>query len=163
MNTGQMLLSVGAIMLLSFLILRVNTTQLHTEEEMGNSKFGLVAISIGTSVIEEANKKAFDENTYNAFCGSPSQLSNTLGPDKLEVDPNFNDFDDYNNLNRDISIPNDTNSVHVHCVVNYINPSQPDSAIATKTFNKKITVYISSKYMVDTIKLSSVFCYWKKI
>ena len=158
-----MLLSVGAILLLSFLILRVNSTQLHTEEEMVNSKFGLVAISIGTSVIEEANKKAFDENTFNAFCSSPNMLSNTMGPEKLEVDPNFNDFDDYNNLDRDISIPNDTNSVHIHCAVSYINPSQPDIDITTKTFNKKITVYVSSKYMADTIKISSIFCYWKKI
>ncbi len=165
MNTGQMLLSIGAIFLLSFLILRVNTTQLRTEEDMGNTKFGIMAISVATSVIEAASNKAYDENSYNNFVSSLTQLTDPtkLGPDKAEVYPNFNDFDDYNGLDQDISIPGDINSLHVNCTVVYVTPIQPDIKSSIKTFNKKIEVAVSSKYMQDTIKLSSIFSYWKKL
>ena len=63
MNTGQSLLSIGALLLLSVTVLRVNNNILTTDTVIQDSKFGILATSLATSVIEKANKKAFDANT----------------------------------------------------------------------------------------------------
>ena len=54
MNTGQMMLSIGALILLSTVVLRVNTSFLTTKQVMNESKFGVLAVSLAQSVIEEA-------------------------------------------------------------------------------------------------------------
>ena len=46
MNTGQMLLTLGALVILSLLTLRVNSSQLSTQDTMQNSKFGILAVSV---------------------------------------------------------------------------------------------------------------------
>ncbi|MCH7516480.1 MAG: hypothetical protein IIB08_05075, partial [Bacteroidetes bacterium] len=60
MNTGQSLLSIGALLILSLTILRVNNSILTTDSIMQDSKLGILSISLATSLIEEASKKAFD-------------------------------------------------------------------------------------------------------
>ncbi len=63
MNTGQTLFSIGALLILSLTILKMNNFILANDTVMQNSKFGILAISLATSLIEEASKKAFDANT----------------------------------------------------------------------------------------------------
>ena len=61
MNTGQSMLTIAAMMLLTFLILRFNSIQLTSAEAAYNAKFGIVAISLANSLIEEAKDKVYDE------------------------------------------------------------------------------------------------------
>ena len=56
-----MLITLAAMMLLSLIILRVSNTFLHTEDSLLDSKFGVLGISLATSMMEEATGKAFDE------------------------------------------------------------------------------------------------------
>ena len=62
MNTGQMMITIAAMMLLTVVILRVNTNFFNTSNLMYETKFGVMAVSLGTSIIEEASSKAFDAN-----------------------------------------------------------------------------------------------------
>ena len=64
MNTGQMLLTVGALILLSTMIMRFNRSVLTSDEVMYNSKYNVLASSLCVSFIEEARGKAFDQNTH---------------------------------------------------------------------------------------------------
>ena len=57
MNTGQMMITLGAVLLLSTIVLRVNSSQLSTQDSMQNTKFGILAISLATSVIDKQVKK----------------------------------------------------------------------------------------------------------
>ena len=41
MNTGQMFLTAGAMMLIAILVLRIGSTQLTAQDAMENSKFGI--------------------------------------------------------------------------------------------------------------------------
>lgn len=158
MNTGQMLITVGALTLLAVVILRVNTNFLNTNEVLMENKFGVLAVSIGTSVLEEAKGKAFDQNTDSAAVTSLSQLS-SLGPESGETDPLFNDFDDYNGLVRvDSTMP--SAPFRIECDVVYVNSNNPDGISASKTWHKKLTVTVTSDFMVDTIRLSSIYSYW---
>ncbi len=171
MNTGQTMLAVGAMILLSILILRVNNTFLTTSSTFMDSKFEIMATSIATSEIEEISKLAFDKSTILDSTIVPATsladltTPGNLGPDTGE-DPNdaktFNDIDDYNgytvNINADSTMP--SANFKVRCVVSYVNPSTPNVVSSTATWNKKITVYVSSVSMPDTIRLSTIYSYW---
>lgn len=161
MNTGQMLLTIGAMILLSTLILRVNNNFAGNTNTVYNSKFAILAASVGSSVIEEAMGKAFDENTVNAPASSTADftLPNKLGPESGETYPNFNDFDDYNGYTKiDSTMPSAI--FKVECVVTYVNPSTPNIDSNSSTWTKKISVTITSNSMADTVRLSSLFSYW---
>ncbi len=162
MGTGQMMLTIAALMLLSVILLRINNVFLNTNTTLYETKFNVTAVSLGTSIIEEASSKAFDQNTEVNPVIDLSSLSSTLGKETGEVYPNFNDVDDFNNYTR--STANDTTfkSAIFNCVckVNYVNTATPEVATSSRTWNKRIRVTVSSPSMKDTIKLSSIISYW---
>ena len=161
MNTGQSLITIAAMMLLSVLVLRINSTILNTDQVVQDSKFGLLATSMATSMIEEATNKAFDANTDSQNVTSLSQLTppSKLGPDSGEVYPNFDDVDDYNGYSRiDSSMPSAV--FKLSCSVAYVSSASPNTVSTTATWNKKITVTISSISMQDTVTMSTIFSYW---
>jgi MSHA pilin protein MshD len=158
MNTGQMLITIGALMLLSLVILRVNNNFLSTNTVLMENKFGILAVSLGTSVLEEAKGKAFDHNTDTTAVTSLNQLS-SIRPESGETDPLFNDFDDFDGLVRiDTTLP--SAPFKIQCDVDYINPNNPDVASASKTWHKKLTVTVTSDFMQDTVTLSSIYSYF---
>ena len=158
MNTGQMLITTAALMLLSLVVLRVNNGFLSTNTVMMESKFGVLAVSLATSMIEEANGKAFDHNTDSNSVSSTSQLS-SIGPESGEVYPNFNDFDDFDNLVKiDSTLPSAV--FKISCDVNYGTGSNPEVSSGSKTWHKKITVFVTSESMTDTVKMSTIYSYF---
>jgi hypothetical protein len=175
MNTGQSLFSIGALLMLSLTVLRVNNTILSSDVVMRDSKLGILAVSLGTSLIEEANKKAFDAVTADDGITDVSLLTSPsgLGPAFGELPADFNDFDDYNKyvkldtiftmINIGSTTIIDTNRYVIFkdsCAVCYVEPTNIDGKIMAKTWHKKMTVFISSPSMIDTIKISKVFSYW---
>lgn len=171
MNTGQSLFAIGALLLLSLTILRVNNNILLTDTIMYDSKFGLIANSIATSMIESATEKYFDANTKEGPC-LQSALTYPLNKESGETDPsNFDDFDDFNNYTQTDSAS--TAKFYSRCVVLYINPSPEDlgslnKSVSTRQWHKKLTVYVTWRMNnqdvgidpPDTIKQSTVYSYW---
>jgi len=167
MNTGQSFLSLGGILLVSLIVLQVNTGFVNTSSNLLDNKLNILAISLGSSIIEEASGKAFDANTISDAVSSTNDLTspNSLGHNSTESYPNFNDFDDYDGLDiTNTSMP--SAEFNIKCDVSYVNPNDPDHVSSTATWNKKITVYVTSKSLIneygiqDTVVLSSVFSYW---
>ncbi len=175
MNTGQSLFSIGALLLLSLTVLRVNNTILSSDVVLRDSKLGILAVSMATSLIEEANRKAFDLATIDDGITDPDLLTSpySLGPASGEYYPDFNDYDDYNGLVKldtiytvynigNTTIVDTTKKVIFKdsCVVCYVDSVNIDGKIMQKTWHKKITVFVSSPSMLDTIKISKIFSYW---
>ncbi len=167
MNTGQLLLTMGGMFLLALVVLRVNNNFLRTSDIMYNTKYGVLAVSLATSVIEEANGKKFDANTDTSAVEDESYLTSPsgLGPKYGEVYPNFNDFDDFNNYTKtDSTLPSAV--FNIKCRVVYMEPSGNKLIEVNKrTWYKKLEVMVTSKAMKstgqqDTVKLSSVYSYW---
>ncbi len=155
MNLGQSLFAIGALILLSLNIMSVNTRILRTDEVALNSKIGVLATSIGTSIIEDASKLPFDENTRDDAVSNLSLLTSPLGREK---DGEINDFDDYNNYTKIDTVF--TIPFKAVCKVNYIIPTNLNGFTNTKTWHKKLTIKISTPFSQDTIQLSSVYSYW---
>lgn len=156
-----MLLTMGAMILLSTLILRVNNNFAVNTSTVYDSKFDILGTSIGASVIEEAMGKAFDEASSDTSASSLNDFTapNKLGPETGEVYPNFNDFDDYNGYTKiDSTMPSAV--FKIACTVNYVDPSTPDVISNSITWTKRISVTVTSISMKDTVRLSSLFSYW---
>lgn len=161
MNTGQTLLATGALALLSLIILRVNSGFLSTNNTLQDTKFGLLGVSLATSVIEEACGLAFDElSKDDALTGTDElTISSALGPEVGESYADFDDFDDFDGFAKvDSTMP--SAMFNISAEVDYITPGNPDISSGSRTWHKKITVIVTSKSMTDTIKMSSIYSYW---
>jgi len=166
MTNIQMILALGAMILLTILITNVNKNSLNVEDVMYDSNFGITATSIASSVIEDASKKRFDSiyfidstRVYNASDFTPA---GALGIDSGEdiTDPKtFNDFDDYDRYTTvDSTMPSAV--FNVSCRVHYVNDTALDDTVSNQTFHKKITVKVWSRSMSDTMVMSSIYSYW---
>jgi hypothetical protein len=166
MNTGQMLLTVGALVLLGTTVLTVNRSFTQQGIVLEQTEIGVYAVSLATSVVEEASGMAFDEVTVDNSVTMPSSLTNPnrLGPESGETtspasSANFNDFDDYNGLVAGTNIAG-VDSFTVKCNVYYVDPSAPDTPITSRTFFKRLDVKVYSTATADTIKMSYIFSYF---
>lgn len=156
-----MLITIGAIALLSMVILRVNSNFLNTNEVLLDNKFGVLAVSLATSMIEEAKGKAFDLATAENTVDDIDELTPSygLGPAYGEVYPNFNDFDDYNGLVKiDSTLPSAV--FKIECEVCYVKTLTPKLKESNRSWNKKIIVRVSSESMADTIVMESIYSYF---
>lgn len=160
MNTGQSLFSIGALLLLSLTVLRVNNSILITEGIMQDSKLGVLATSVATSLMEEAGKKAFDESSVNDAVLDIGALTsyNSLGPNNGETYATFDDFDDYNGYTKKDTV--NTIDFKIACAVSYINPDNIDGSTTQKTWHKKMTVTITSSFINKPMVYSYVYSYW---
>lgn len=157
MNLGQSLFAIGALTILSLSILRMNNNILTTDETVMDSKIGILATSIGTSLIEEASKLAFDEKTKTDPVNNLSLLTPALSLGQ-ETPGVFDDFDDYNNYTQYDTIY--TIPFRTECSVTYIESSNPDGTTSNQTWHKKLKVKISTDFSQDTIELSTIYSYW---
>jgi len=163
MNTGQMLLVLGAMALLSLTMLSVHSALLEHEQMSLEGEFQLVATSLGQNLIEEAIGKAFDEVVLSDPPTSlPASFTPTgsLGTEAGEVYPNFDDVDDFNGYSR-----TDTTEVGVpytmNVLVEYVDGSDPDGPAETlPTFFKRVKVTVSSPYLSNESVLYYLVSYW---
>ncbi len=167
MGTGQMMITMVALVLLSVVILRVTNGFLMTDTLMLDSKVKLQAISICASIIEDGVGLAFDENTVD-ISNSPriyaTSLSQLTSPDSLKAEsgesyPNFDDIDDYNNFHLTADNINNPfkdmygDEYDITCKVDYVNSLNPDVPLNTRTWHKRLLVMVTSKVM-DTVGYS---------
>jgi len=159
MNTGQMLMALGALILLSAMVMRFNRAVLTSDDVMYNSKFNVLASSLATSLIEEAKGKAFDTKTVSAAVNNVNQLSTALKAEGGEVYPDFDDFDDFNGYVKvDSTMPSAV--FYVTSKVTYVSMSNPDVESSTPTWRKGITVTVMSSSMSNPVQMSSLYTYW---
>jgi hypothetical protein len=173
MNTGQMMLTIFGLMLLSTIILRMNTSYYRAATDVNRNSYDVMAVSLATSYFEEVKRQAYDEKTVNAAVTSPSGFSASLGRESGESRSassnlisanNFNDVDDFNNDSLYTQVPSGSDlpgAVYkIKCKVEYFN-SASNSTSSSPQWSKKITVNVSGNAMSAPITLSTIFSYWK--
>ena len=89
MGTGQTLLTIAAMMMLSRMVLAVNNNNAQSGGSIEMAAYRITGTSLGLSVIEEATGLAFDEKSDTVGISNPSSFTavNKLGPDNGEVYP----------------------------------------------------------------------------
>jgi len=158
MNTGQMMITLGAMILLSVVILRVTNNFMHTDVLLMESKFGVLGVSLATSMMEEAKGKSFDDLSDS---GSVLELKDLteIGPESGEVYPFFDDFDDYDNFVLiDSTMPSAL--FKLECEVDFVEPENLNGFSTKKTWHKKMIVTVTTPSSPDTIKLETIYSYF---
>ncbi len=165
MNTGQMLLTTAAVVLLGTTVLTVNRSFNSQGMILEQTEIGVYATSLATSIVDEASGQAFDQNTVDNSVTGTSSLTNykRLGPEVGETTSppstvNFNDFDDYNGLIEGVNVAG-VDSFTVKCWVNYIDPTAPNVNLSGQSFFKRLDVEVSSISSRDTVRMSYIFSY----
>lgn len=173
MGTGQTLLTILALGLLGSLFLTNNTNTLDQRQVIESSEWEIMATSLATSLVERATSLSFDQNTISSDITSSNSLTvnSALGTDGAENAANeqtFNDFDDYNGFTKTFSgdslgLP--TAEFSVRARVQYVTitgsaPNQRVDSTTTRTYHKRLTVWVSSKSMRDTIIFQTIYSYW---
>ena len=158
MNSGQSLLSIGALIIFSLVSINFNSSVLTNTTVEVENKVYLTAFSLADDLIEEIKQKAFDAATVDFPTTNPASLTGaySLGHSGSEVYPNYNDIDDFNNFNKTVSAPHAEN-YQITCRVYYVDGDDPDTIVWTQTFYKKVVVTVSSPYLRKSIILSHIF------
>lgn len=184
MGASQMMLTIGAAFLLAVTVLTVNRGLNNTTSILSSSRYDIMAVSLGTSIMEEALNKRFDEQTVTQALTDSTKLTApaSLGIETGEsasLPANFDDFDDYNVYNNsDANHAPKKDSIAVEgtnkfvrfrtiCKVDYVSTGNPGITSSIRTWSKRIRLSIYSNDLADpitsktdTIKLSTVYSYW---
>jgi hypothetical protein len=160
-NTGQTVLTIVAIVFLGTNVVSVNRTFMQHGIILQQTEIGLFATSLATSLIEEAQGKAFDKNSLEGLLqiATESTPVDSLGPEPGEKRGDWNDFDDYNKLKDTVKIK-DVDTFYRWATVCYVDSTNPNVATSSRTFSKKLTVYVKGLASQDTIRMSYLFSYW---
>lgn len=164
MGTGQMLLTVAAIILLGTVILSTNRSIVNNNETANFTNVELEAISKATSLIQAATDTAFDENTVDTTVTTTGQLTAAarLGWDSTDV---FDNFSAYNGVpgGNGLLWPPDTEATGIYEMltrVYYVSGSNFTQS-SNATWSKRLDVEVwCTAFPNDTVKMSTVYSYW---
>jgi hypothetical protein len=180
MNTGQMMLTAAAMVLLGVTSVSVNRRSLSTGTIVRQTEVGVYAISLATSYLEKAEGMQYDrfDTTTGVTITALSQLTpvgslgiETAAGEVPNVDSTWDDFDDFNKMNVNDVKPG-IDVFNTRDTVYYVTDYQPDVPAASQTWNKRMDIKTcgtlgrgvyengSSTSGVDTIKLSYVYSYF---
>jgi len=175
MGTGQTLMTILALGLLGALFLSNNRSTLDQRQSIESAQWEIMASSLATSLVEKATSLSFDQNTVSGDISNPSSLTgvSSLGPEGsaettgANRESKFNDIDDYNGFGKDVSGDSlaiggtGSAAFHVWSRVQYVSivGTHIDSS-STRTYHKRLTVWVSSPSMSDTVTYQSVYSYW---
>jgi hypothetical protein len=162
MNTGQMMLTAGAMILLGTTVLTVNRNNLNQGTILRQTESGIYSVSLATSFIQKAMSMNFDERTVtrpvlptnalpanflSATLGRETGGTNINGPTEwANKDTSFDDFDDYVGFNLDTSIT-DVDRFHISADVYYISAVTANPALtrtAAQTWLKRLDICVNS-------------------
>jgi hypothetical protein len=175
MGTGQMMLTIGALALLSLAILNLNTNINNNDISLAQNRYRLEALSLITSYLEQATMYFFDEASTDTT--SEKNLSDfthagNLGFDALDS-MQIDDFDDFHNL---VRIDTGLSGViyKVMFEVDYVQiVGDSIKHSSNREWNKRMTISVTDNYaepvlyrnvsgdkVRDTLTISFVNSYW---
>jgi hypothetical protein len=172
MTTGQTLLTLGAFMLLTTILLNFYGAMGESGTVINNGQDGILATTIATSYKEMARGLSFDQITDTSdiairnplLLTPPSQLGPEIGEDSLAL---YNDFDDLNGLVQDKQVTGSTCVYRTSFSVVYVNPDNVDQVSTVQTFAKRLDmktwrIYppVTGDDEIDTIRTSMVLGYF---
>ena len=183
MTLGQSMMVIVAMALLGFLALSANSSVMESTDISDTSDFGVTAVSLATSIIQEAMAKDFDETvstTGNVSDSSAFTPVGSLGPEPGEryrdAAHDFNDFDDFNNLFLCYTSPLDPTPEPgadstvivsgirarylIHVRVDYVSSDSLMRVSPWPTWNKRMIVSVTRPVSKDTVKIPAVMSYW---
>ncbi|MBD3288970.1 hypothetical protein GF337_09220 [candidate division KSB1 bacterium] len=175
MNTGQTLLTIGAMMILSLAVFNVNKMLLHCDFSLSENRYRLEAISLLTSYVEQTSQYFFDEASTDTT--SQKNLEDFTPPDNLGFEYNdHGNIDDFDDLHQMVLIDTGRSGViyRNYFQVDYVKLQGNNIVISNeREYHKRMTIFITDNYdtpllykykngakVRDTLQVSFVHSYW---
>ncbi|MCB0276652.1 MAG: hypothetical protein KDI06_17680 [Calditrichaeota bacterium] len=175
MNTGQTLLTLAALILLSGTVLNFNRSLNNSDLALAQSRYRLEALSLLSSHMEQASQNYFDEATLDST--SAKTLGEFTAPGILGLEINDlgvpDDFDDFNGM----AISDTGRSgvpYRIYFEVDYVR-LQGDSFVVSgnREYHKRMRISVMDDYprpilfkyqggavVRDTMRMEFVYSYW---
>ena len=186
MNTGQTILTIGALMILGMTVLMTDRSSLQHGAIITQTEIDIFAVSLAQAKIEEASGKVFDRFSAPDISGntnvitSLSQLSSVteLGresDDTVAAGPPmhyyFDDFDDYNYYSGNNPFKlyvAGVDTFRIQTTVFYVDTTNPGANAGTRTWHKRLIVKVwpsvapwgDANPKPDTVIMSYTYSYW---
>jgi hypothetical protein len=180
MGTGQMILTIGAIILLGNIMITTNRAIGKSSDTLLESGYQIASISIATSTLERAQSLPFDENTQDSTW--TSSLSGLTPPSSLGQEngdtADLDDYDDFNGISHngvhyrletDTLTAPDSSTYGIYKIettVQYVTRRQSDGAFVpsttSATWAKQLDVYVwnVADSAGTSVHMFDIFCYW---
>ena len=172
MNTGQTMLTLGAFVFLTTILMNFYGLVGQTGDTIKSGQDGILATTIASSYMEIAQGFAFDQitDTSDIALHTPTLLTITtmLGPefgeDSLSL---FNDFDDFNGIVLEKQAIGSECRYRTRFSVYYVNPDNLHEKVGARTFVKRMDLETWRVFPVpigldqtDTVRSSVVLGYF---
>jgi hypothetical protein len=162
MSTGETLLVLGALVILSVTALFLNEVLLESTQTLTESQLIAGAVSAGVSAVEKAKSLNFDEAVVqDSLLTNPTQLTEpgNFGPETGETPDTFDDLDDIHfYIDSTVTLPV---RYYVKTIVAYFDTSIMRTTVQ-KTFFKQLDVLVYTPFLRDTVHLEYLFGNWKQ-
>lgn len=175
MNTGQTLITLGALMFLTSAVLDLNRFIANNDISMTQNQYRMEALSLLNAYIKEASAQYFDEAATDP--AADKRVADFVAPEALGADANDNgqidDFDDYHSLT---VIDTGMSGVpyQLNFEIDYVNlPTDKVTTSAAREYHKRMKISIHDNYnqpmifkwvggtkVRDTLSVSFVKSYW---
>lgn len=176
MGSGQIMLTIAALMLLSITILNMNKNLTQVDASLIQNKTRMEALSLISSYVEQTSQYVFDEAVADTMIKNP-QLVDFTSPGLLGLESSdygvINDFDDFHGLT--VSDTGKSGVVfNIHYEVEYVK-LDGDKIVKSnsKEYHKRMTISIYDDYdaallfryengarVKDTLRISFVNSFW---
>ncbi len=145
MTTGQTMLAVGALVLLTTIMLNFYRIFSHSWDTVDGTQMGIDATTIATSFMEIAHGLSFDEISDTTYIQDLNQLTppGDLGRDGAHDDSlhKFNDFDDFHDF--ETTVDAGENGIYgARFEVNYVEPTDVMTSVNYRTYTKRLDMWI---------------------
>ncbi len=175
MNTGQILLTIGALMILSVAVFNVNKMLVHSDFLLSENRYRLEALSLLTSYVEQTSQYYFDEASTDS--SSLKNLEDFTLPGNLGFEDNdLGEIDDFDDLNQVVRIDTGRSGViyKIYFQIDYVT-LQGNNIVSSneREYHKQMMIYIMDNYdpplickyengakVRDTLRVSFVRSYW---
>lgn len=175
MGTGQTLITIGSLVLLSMALLNLNRNLAQSDISLAQNRYRLEAMSLMTTYIQQGSQFFFDEVSLDT--NSVKALADFTAPGALGFEGNdtsrIDDFDDFHEHTiLDTAESGVIYSLHFH--VDYVTLSG-DSVVTSgaRQYHKRMQIFLTDNYadpliyretasgkVKDTLKVSFVQSYW---
>ena len=170
MSTGQVILTIGAFILLTTILQGVYGSLGDVGRDIGGSQDGILATSIATSYCEIAYGLAFDQatDTSDIALTSPAALTYPPGPEAGEDSlSSFNDVDDFNGFMDVKTAGGSGRRYATQFAVSYVDSNDVSHAVAYRTYLKRVDMKTWRTFpppagdeVIDTLRTSIVMGYF---
>lgn len=153
----DLLYTLLSIVIFSLLMVQANHVVLASEEAISVHEYEKTALALAQSVIDEARKTAFDQNTVDpADMPEGFREAHEFGPPAgMALDRHdFSVFDHYHGLQETVSTV--LGNFDISATVTYVESTAPFQVAAGPTFSKRLVVEVGHAESEGSVSMSYI-------